>query len=125
MNIEGTLSNPENINNTERIIARKIEDLPHLKEGHVRLVHLTNIANVENISQTGLNYEKYGMIQSMVRIWGNEEDVEFKSGDPRFQGENIAAIVMDISYEELRLHDDVAKSPGVLSPDHIVGIIAI
>lgn len=115
----------ENAINPEKVIAEKREELPPLKEGYVRLVHLTQSANADKIMQTGLDYQKHGMIQSVARAWEKENEVEFTSNDPRFHGENIVAVVMDMPHEEYRLHNDVAKSPGVVQPDCIVGIIKV
>ena len=111
----------ENIKNLERTIVRKREELPHLKEGYGRLVHLTSPSAAEGIIQAGLNYEKQGMITSIARIWSKESEVQFETNDPRFGG-NVA-VVMDVPFEELKLHNSVTKSPGVIPPDYIVGVV--
>lgn len=102
---------------------RDREALPSLKEGYIRLVHLTGAENVESIISNGLDYRRYGMIQSMVRGWVDEDQVELESSDPRFQGKNMVAVVMDVPFQEARLHDNVTKSPGILSSEYIVGVV--
>lgn len=63
------------------------------------------------------------MASSTARAWSKANEVVFGSTDPRFQGGDIVAVVMDITNQEWRLYDNIAKSPGIISPDHIVGII--
>jgi hypothetical protein len=110
--------------NPEGKIAFKKEDLPKLKNEHIRLVHLTSKDAAEKILQTGLDYSKYGMLQSMVRGWSKEDDVEFSTTDPRFQGDHLVAVVLDMPFDEHREHERIGKAPGVVSPEYIVGIIS-
>ena len=109
--------------NSERRVALKKEDLPPLRDGYVRVVHLTSKNAAEEILKTGLNYKRHGMLQSTARAWSNEKDAEFSTTDPRFQGEHMVAVVFDIPFEEHRLYENITKSPGIVPPEHIVGII--
>ncbi len=106
-----------------RAIARREAELPHLKPGYVRLVHLTDPASAERILVSGLDYSRYGMLQSLARAWGNKNEVEYRSSDPRFAGPDMVAVVMDMPFAEHRIHEDVLKSPGLVPAASIVGII--
>lgn len=110
--------------NPERKMAKAREDLPPLKEGFMRVVHLTSASAAEEITASGLDYSKYGMLSSTARAWSNADDVEFSSTDPRFQGEHMVAVVFDIPMAEHRLHENITKSPGKVSPEHIVGVVS-
>lgn len=111
----------EQVANQEQIIARIKEQLPPLKEGYVRTVHLTSPYVAEGILQSGLNYEKQGMLSSTARTWQEESLVEYSTTDPRFAGS--VAVVFDIPIDELQIHEDIRRSPGVLPGKYIVGII--
>jgi hypothetical protein len=104
-------------------IARSIEELPKLKEDFIRIVHLTNEKHVEGIIEKGLNYENQGMAMATASAWSKEEDVEYSSEDPRFSGVGIRAVVMDLPNDEWKLHNNITKSPGVISNKYIVGVI--
>lgn len=117
-NIENPSFNPE------KIMAKAREDLPPLKEGFMRVVHLTSASAAEEIAAAGLDYSKYGMLSSTARAWSNADKVEFSSTDPRFQGAHMVAVVFDIPMAEHRLHENIAKSPGMVSPEYIVGVIS-
>lgn len=107
----------------ETKISRTIEELPALKEAHARLVHLTDETSAESISKSGLRYK--GMISSTARAYSNPNDTEFVSEDPRFSGSHVRAVVIDMPFEELRLHDwRTGKSgPGIVPKEYIVGIV--
>lgn len=106
----------------ERNIARRKEDLPVLKEGYIRLVHLTHAAAAEEVLKKGLDYSRHGMLQSTARGWSKESDVQFSSDDPRFQGEGIVAVVLDMPFDEHRIHERI-PAPGKVDPKYIIGII--
>lgn len=107
----------------DKKIATSVEGLPKLREGYVRVVHVTSNPNsVEQIPQTGLNYEQQGMLQSTARVFSKEEDVEFfHPEDPRFT--HGWSFVFDLPAEESKLHENVAKSPGVVPAKYLVGVI--
>lgn len=109
--------------NPERKIAHTKEELPPLKHEHIRLVHLTIKEAAEKILKTGLDYSRHGMLQSTARGWGDEKMVEFSSKDPRFSGEGMVAVVLDMPFDEHRKHERIGQSPGVVPPEYIVGII--
>jgi len=103
-------------------VARNIQSLPPLGEDHVRAIHMTDPDTAEEIAKNGLDYSKQGILQSTARYWSNAADVPYdKPGDRRFN--RMSAVVMDIPQKDLRLHNDVTRSPGVVSPEHVVGII--
>ena len=106
-------------------VARTIEDLPVLKERYARLIHLTNSDNAEKIVKTGLDYENQGMVCATARIFSkeNEDRIIYFVDDPRFCGSHIRAVVLDVSYEEVRMHLDVCKSPGVVPAEYVVGVV--
>lgn len=108
--------------NPERNIARRKEDLPPLKEGYIRLVHLTNATAATEILKNGLDYSKYGMLQSTAQGWSNAADVQFSSDDPRFKGDWVVAVVLDMPFDEHRVHERI-PAPGKVDSKYIVGII--
>ena len=107
----------------ERVIARTKETLPPLRSDFVRVVHLTGHDQVAGILNEGLDYSRHGMLGSTARAYGNAEDAEFSSGDPRFSGPKVVAVVMDIPMQEHRLHETVGQTPGKVPPEYIVGVI--
>ena len=110
----------------ENDVARKIENLPRLKEGYARGVHLTGEDNAENIANFGLDYKSQGMISSTARFWSSERDVDYQeSKDPRFSGKHIRAVIIDMPFEELKLHDwrTGKPGPGIVPKEYIVGIV--
>ena len=111
--------------NPERKMALTREDLPPLKDGFVRAVHLTSAATAQEIAAAGLDYSKYGMLSSTARSWADESQVEYDSADPRYQSKDIVAVVMDIPADEHRLHERADKSPGVVPGERVVGIIPV
>jgi hypothetical protein len=117
------MSNENPSFNLERKIAHTKESLPSLKEGHIRLVHLTRAEAAESILKTGLSYRGHGMLQSTARGWGDEKMVEFSSKDPRFSGEGMVAVVLDMPFDEHRKHERIGQAPGVVPPEYVVGII--
>ena len=111
----------EQAENKEQIIARTKEQLPPLKEGYVRGVHFTSPKAAESILQSGLNYEKQGMLSSTARYWQDEDLVEYSTPDRRFAG--CVAVIFDAPIKGLRNHENIEKTPGVLPSNYIVGII--
>ena len=109
--------------NPERKVARTKEELTPLMHDHIRLVHLTAKELAEKILKTGLDYSRHGMLQSVARGWSDEKIVEFSSEDPRFNGEGVVAVVLDMPFDEHRKHERSGQSPGVVPSEYIVGII--
>lgn len=104
-------------------IARKIEDLPTLKEGYMRVVHITSPRGAKNILKKGLDYTRNGMAMSMARAYSKMEEVEFGCNDPRFNFRGNKVVVMDVQFDEWRLHNDVVHCPGIIPKEQIVGIV--
>ena len=90
---------------------RRKGDLPPLKEGFVRLVHLTNKKSISEIIKSGLRYN--GDLSTTARWWSNESNVELDSSDIRFMG--ISALVVDIPTQDIRTHMNVCTAPGFIS----------
>jgi hypothetical protein len=112
-----------------RKIARTIEDLPVLKEGYARLVHLAHFIPAERVAESGLDYSKHGMVSSTARIYSREEDVEYTSEDPRFSGDHIRAVVLDVPIDELKLHDGSLQvsqqRPKPSLPGHAIHVLGL
>lgn len=111
-------------------IAQTKEDLPKLQEGYVRVVHVTKVPEggdyLEKIKEKGLDYKMYGMLSSVARWWGNENEVMYSiEGDTRFKGEGARAVIMDVPMEEIRLHDKITRAPGIVPAKYLVGIIDV
>jgi len=112
-------------------IAHTKQELPKLQEGYVRVVHITKAPqDIDYIRKKGLNYEKYGLLSSTARWWGDENEVEYFLDDARFKGEGAKAVVMDIPEKEARVHcnltrSDLPKAPGVVPPKYLVGILDV
>lgn len=108
-------------------IATERENLPPLKEGYARVVHITKNRKTprEGILDKGLDYKKYGMLSSTARAWENVNQVEYHgAGDPRFSGPGRRAYVFDIPIKDLRTHDKITENnPGLVSPHYLVGIL--
>jgi hypothetical protein len=112
----------------ERKIASRKEDLPPLRENYARVVHLTKVPDhyIEKIKKEGLDYSRHGMLRSTAASYSKEEEVDYSAhGDPRFSGEGTKAIVMDVPFDELRLHESVSNSPGKVPSKYIVGVIDV
>ena len=105
-----------------RGLATSIEELPSLREGFARGVHITSSGFVESILEQGLDYSRQGMLMSTAQIWSDDDEVAYKSDDPRFGKGNID-IVFDLSFAETKLHNRAETAPGIITPDHIVGVI--
>ena len=115
----------KNMKNAKKKIARRIEELPQLQLGYVRVVHLTraSAATLRSIEQNGLSYKNQGILSATARAWMDASWVEYSSKDPRFFGRGTKAIVFDMPAEELRMHDSVVRAPGFVSSDYLVGIV--
>lgn len=96
--------------------------LPQLREGFARAVHLTS-AGPDQFAG-GFNYAPYGMLSSSARAWGDQNQVDFSSPDPRFANAR-RAIVMDIPFRDLRSHENVAMGPGMVPASQIVGSVEL
>lgn len=101
-------------------IARTIEDLPALKEGWIRLTHLTSDNIAEEIARNGLDYSKQGFIYGTARAFLRAEDAEYSTTDERFAG--CTAVVLDVPPDEFRKHNgkQVEKQRGSIPGDRIV-----
>lgn len=104
-------------------LASSIDELPELKRGFVRVVHLADARNARKVVDSGLDYERYGMLSSTATWWSNPKEVKYSSDDPRFSGEHIKAVVMDVPSEEVRIHNDPIKSPGNVPSKYVVGVV--
>jgi len=104
-------------------IITTIEKLPTLKDGYVRLVHITIPQIAEQIKIRGLDYSRHGMISSTARYWGNEAQCEYWSDDPRFSFDGAVAVVMDVPIDEIRTHNNPTISPGLIPAEYFVGIV--
>ncbi len=104
-------------------LVRTIDDLPALKEEHARLVHLTHFSLAESIAESGLRYNL--MVSSTVRIYSDVRDVAYTSMDPRFSGDHIRAVVLDVPFDELKLHDMRIPQapPGLVPAKYVVGVV--
>jgi hypothetical protein len=129
------------VNKKMENIARTIEDLPALKEGWVRLVHLCHSRYADAIADSGLDYSRYLTVYSTARAFSSEADAIYHNdvNDPRYSGDNIRAVVLDLPINELKLHDGSldlpqkklpgrmpgnAKSlPGLVPAKYVVGIV--
>lgn len=100
-----------------------IESLPSLKADYVRLVHLTHPRMVEAIRKGGLDYSKYGMVASTARYWEDASQCQYWTDDPRFSYPGAVAVVMDVPIAEIRVHDSVRNSPGVVPAEYFVGVV--
>lgn len=109
----------------KRKIARQISDLPPLEQDRVRVVHITNSSHAEEIVQSGLNYEPYGMAMSTGRAWGKAEEVEYGSNDPRFNRPGLKAVILDMSNDEWKRHNKLDIAPGIIPAYCVVGVVDI
>ena len=104
-------------------LAKTPEELPDLPENFVRAVHITQPEMAEMVALQGLDYQRHGMAQSTARAWSNLNEVEFGSTDRRFSFPGAKAVVFDIPAEEWRVHNDVARSPGRIPAEYVVGLV--
>lgn len=105
-----------------RGLATKIAELPPLAEDQARGVHIAAPHNVEGILDKGIDYSGQGMLMSTARVWSNPSQIQYKSDDYRF-GPGTIDVIFDLPFPDLRLHNDVMRAPGLVPPDHIVGVI--
>jgi hypothetical protein len=106
-----------------RIIARTVDKLPELNADCVRVIHFTRAQNTENILKTGLDYGHLSMAMATARAWGKADEVEYYSDDPRYNYPGVRIVVMDMSNEEWKGHNETQTAPGRISQDKIVGIV--
>jgi hypothetical protein len=98
------------------------EGIPELQPGFARAVHWASPENVDQIRESGLDYSRQGMLSSTAQVWGDGSKVNYSPpNDPRFSGGQ--AVIFDFPEGELRLHDNIARSPGVLDPKYFVGAV--
>lgn len=107
----------------DRKIAETIEELPPLKEGHVRLVHITQPFYTQGIVESGLDYSKYGMVMSTARAYSNEDEIEYGMEDPRYSSPELKAVVLDLPAAEHKLHENIQKAPGRVPSKYVVGVV--
>lgn len=107
----------------ERRIPSTIDSLPPVQEGCVRIVHTTNPRSIIPIMETGLDYEKFGMIDSTVRPVEPDVAESYYVSDPRFNYPTVRTIIFDLPASELTTHRRFGSNPGVLPSKYIVGII--
>lgn len=115
----------ETLEATEKKLASSINQLPPLKEGFVRLVHLTHPNFAKEIVETGLDYSKQGMIDSTARAYGDASQTEYSSQDPRFNYPDVKAVILDIPEGQYRLYRNVSdpNNPGKVPAEYVVGVI--
>lgn len=128
---EETDNNKENADEIEKnkeereILPSKYENIPPLKEGFMRLVHITDPNTAQKIADFGLNYELQGMISSTARAFSKTEDVVLENEDRRFSFSCARAVIIDIPIDEFRIHNNPTKSPGILPAKYVVGIVNV
>lgn len=105
-----------------RGLATSIEELPPIPEGSLRGIHFTSPDKVMQIIGKGLDYSRQGMLMSTARLWSNTNEIEYSTDDKRF-AEGSVDIVFDLTFAESRLHNSVIDSPGLITSDHLIGII--
>jgi hypothetical protein len=101
-----------------------IADLPPLREGYLRLTHITSDSAAQHIVQVGLDYSSQGMITSTVRAYADAHNVEYFSTDPRFSNPRISIVVFDVPEAVFREHNNPTSAPGLLPVSFIVGVVA-
>jgi hypothetical protein len=127
MGFEGP-STPDEVHNfpeahdTEAVLPSRLEDLPPLKTGYMRLVHLTSQQAAEQIVSTGLDYSAQGMVSSTAEAFSTER-INIETDDTRFNGAT-SAVIIDMPFELHKLHNNPTQAPGIISPEYIVGIVA-
>ncbi len=126
---EGKLVEPtQSLKVSKGSIFSSEKDLPKLKEDYARLIHFTsNQRGVELALKQGFIYEQQGAISSTATIFTNEEEASawITSGSKeysRFENDRFI-VIMDIPQSQLRLHNDVAKAPGIIPKENIIGVI--
>ena len=114
------------VENKIQELTTSIENIPLLREGFVRLVHITKDLNsVRSILTNGLDYSQQGMLMSTARAFADNKDVRYYSDDPRYSGKGAAAVIMDILQVDLRLHNDPTRSPGVVPERYVVAVVDV
>jgi hypothetical protein len=108
-----------------KVVAEKIEDLPPLPEGFLRLVRLANLGAVEDIINKGLAYKDEGMISAATTAYLNEEDVSFSDDNLRHLAGKLKAVIFDVPAKEYIIHNNMEDSPGTISPEYIVGVVDV
>jgi len=111
-------------------VARTIEELPILKDEHVRLIHKTAVKEkAEEIAKTGLNYKQNCIIDQTVLAFADASDAEryLRTGrtpyHSLFRHPGRFAVVLDVSFEEYRTHMNLVAAPGIVPAECVVGII--
>ncbi len=102
----------------------EVSTLPPLKDGYVRLVHITHPNEVASTIQNGLFYQKHGMLMSVARCWEQASHCEFWSDDSRFSFDGAVAVVMDIPASDTKTHNAVGSNPGVVPAKYFVGVVS-
>ncbi|HEY9684344.1 MAG TPA: hypothetical protein V6C89_00230 [Drouetiella sp.] len=103
------------------------QELPPLRDGYLRIVHITNPESAKGIAENGLVY--IGELGSTVRPFGPEAATDFRSfvlGDPRYNGG--VAVTMDVPSDLFRLHNrsgNFQPTHTVVPPGYTVGIVGM
>lgn len=100
-------------------VVSTFENLPELKEGYARVIHITNNPNaVAGIIENGLDYSRQGMLTSTARAYakesltGTDPDEVYGAQDSRYK--NGAVVVIDVPENEMRIHYVITRAPGIL-----------
>ena len=132
----------EDILESRNRVARTIEDLPALKEGWLRLTHLTSSGyEAQDITRRGFDYSKKRFVSQAANVHKRAEDVKYDAvrGQDldKCNYDNVKSIVvMDVPSEVYHKHNDKLKVPqfktggaawmlpdGRLPAKYVVGVI--
>lgn len=108
--------------------ATEVRNLPPLASEHARIIHITrNPDAIPKIIENGLDYSHHGAINSTARIYASTDNISyaFPATDHRFTGPCSIAIVMDIPFSEVKIHQNLFRSPGHVPAKYLVGIIDV
>ncbi len=108
----------------ERRIASSADELPSLKDGYIRFVHITVPKHANEVAQSGLDYSRHGMAMSTATAWSKPEEVKYYSDDPRFSSPEMKVVVLDVPNGEWRLHNNITKAPGIIPVEYVVGVVS-
>lgn len=109
-----------------------LSDLPPLKEGFVRCVHICHKNSLADITRSGLQYERHGMLSSTAATFSDEEQAKAhilkarqdQNFDPRFKlHDHMAAVILDVPASHVRTHENIQISPGVIKPKFLRAIV--
>ncbi len=107
-------------------------ELPPLKEGWTRWVHITSAQLATSIKQNGLHYSNHGTLSSTAVLCDEEKAVAHLQAaldpdfDPRFRlGDGAMAVIVDLPNSLARVHDlrSAYMPPGTVPPKFIRAIV--